>query len=189
MTTQAPASPVLQVAEYILSRLTTYFGDRPDHFSAFMDGNVRAEGWLPAEAFSALSGPSVSRAFRITHVRGKVQGEAKFNPDLELAIGEEVHQLAIVPALTSPDEPLSLLLDTRLREAFEWVGKLKARALLYLLAFPAGLAHPEWMTALAKAQEQYQAKAMGQMEFVIPRPPRPMLRASAALLLHASRLL
>ena len=57
MTTEASPDPVLQTCDYILSRLTTYFGSRPDHFSTFIDGKVKAHGWFPAEAYDALSSP------------------------------------------------------------------------------------------------------------------------------------
>ena len=87
MTTKAPAAdPAFQVAEYVLYRLTSYLGNRPEYFSAFIDGNVHAEGWLPAEAFYALSTPVASKTAKVTMVRGKVQGTAKFEPDLELDI-------------------------------------------------------------------------------------------------------
>ena len=187
MTTQAPADPALQTADYILSRLTSYFGNRPDYFSAFIDGNVRAEGWLPAEAFYALSTPVSRQSAKVSIVRGKSQGSAKFDPDLELDINQEAHQLAVVPVLASPDEPLSDQLDKGLAETFEWLGNLKARSMIYLLAFPTGMNDDDWKAALAKAEEKYQARAVGQMEFVIPRPPRAMVRGAAAVFLHASR--
>lgn len=181
------ADLTLQTAEYVLARLTSYFGNRPDYFSAFIDGAVRAEGWLPAEAYFALSTPVAKKNTNVTFVRGKAQGNAKFNPDLELYINGEAHQLAIVPALTSPDSTLSEQLDNGLAGTFQWLGALKARSMIYLLAFPAGLKDEEWTVALAKIEDKYQAKAVGQMEFVVPRPPRPMLRGSAAIFLHASR--
>ena len=187
MTAQASTDPALQTADYILSRLTSYFGNRPDHFSAFIDGNVRAEGWLPAEAFYALSTPAARQSAKVSMVRGKAQGSAKFDPDLELDINQEAHQLAVVPVLTSADEPLSDQLDKGLAETFEWLGNLKARSMIYLLAFPTGMNDDDWKVALAKAEEKYQARAVGQMEFVIPRPPRAMVRGAAAVFLHASR--
>lgn len=187
MTTQATADQGLQTADYILSRLTSYFGNRPDRFSAFMDGNVRAEGWLPSEAYFALSSPVSRGSTNIVTVRGKSQGSAKFDPDMELDIDREVHQLAVVPVLTTADEPLSAQLDKGLAEVFEWLGKLKARSMIYLLAFPGGLESDEWKAALAKAEEKYEAKAIGQLEFVIPRPPRVMERGSAAVFVHSSR--
>ena len=188
MATQAPAAdPTLRTAEYVLARLTSYFGNKPDYFSAFIDGDVRAEGWLPAEAYFALSTPIARKSASVTLVRGKAQGSAKFDPDLELDINHEANQLAVVPALTSADEPLSDQLDKGLAETFQWLGALKARSMIYLLAFPAALQDEEWTAALAKAEEKYQAKAVGQMQFVIPRPPRIMVRGSAAVFLHASR--
>ena len=188
MTTETAADPALQTANYVLSRLTTWFGNRTDHFSGFIDGNVRAEGWLPAEAYFALTGPVSRAAINITMVRGKAQGGDKFDPDLEIDIDHEFHQLAVVPALTTADEPLSTQIEGRLAETFEWLnGPLKPRAMIYLLAFPSGLEDADWTAAMAKAEERYEAKTIGQMEFVIPRPPRAMIRGAAALFLHASR--
>lgn len=188
MTTESKVAPALQTAEYILSRLTSWFGNRTDHFSGFMDGNVRADGWLPAEAYFALSGPVSRKAINVTMVRGKAQGGDKFDPDIEIDIDHEFHQLAVVPVLTTADEPLSAQIEGRLAETFEWLnGPLKPRAMIYLLAFPNGLEDDEWKAGLAKAEEKYEAKTIGQMEFVIPRPPRVMLRGAAALFLHASR--
>jgi len=187
VTAQATTDPALQTADYILSRLTSYFGNRPDYFSAFIDGNVRAEGWLPAEAFFALSTPVARQSAKVSMVRGKAQGSAKFDPDLELDINQEAHQLAVVPVLASADEPLSDQMDKGLAETFEWLGNLKARSMIYLLAFPTGMNDDDWKAALAKAEEKYQARAVGQMEFVIPRPPRAMVRGAAAVFLHVSR--
>ena len=177
MTTEASPDPVLQTCDYILSRLTTYFGSRPDHFSTFIDGKVKAHGWFPAEAYVALASPVSRKSVKIAAVRGPAQGEAKFNPDLEIGINGEAHQLAVVPVLTSADEPLAYQIEKELTETFQWLGKMKARSIIYLLAFPGGL----------NDEGLYEAKSVGQMQFVIPRPPRQMLWASAALLLHASR--
>lgn len=187
MTTQASADPALKTADYILSRLTSYFGNRPDRFSAFIDGNVQAEGWLPAEAYFALSTPVARGSVRVVTVRGKAQGSARFDPDLELDINGEIHQLAVVPVLTTADEPLADQLDKGLARTFQWLGRLKARSMIYLLAFPDGIEDDDWKAALAKAEEKYAAKATGQLQFVIPRPPRVMARASAAVFLHSSR--
>ena len=107
---------------------------------------------------------------------------------VELDINSEAHQLAVVPVLTTADEPLSDQIDKGLATTFEWLGKMKARSMIYLLAFPSGMNDDDWKAALAKAEEKYQAKAIGQMQFVIPRPPRSMVRAAAAVFLHASRI-
>ena len=188
MTTETNADPALQTANYVLSRLTSWFGNRTDHFSGFIDGNVRAEGWLPAEGYFALSGPVSRQAINATTVRGKAQGSDKFDPDIEINVGNEAHQLAVVPALTTADEPLAALVEGRLAETFEWLnGPSKSKAMIYLLAFPAGLESDEWTAGLAKAEEKYEAKPIGQLEFVIPRPPRLMVRGAAAVFLHASR--
>ena len=121
-------------------------------------------------------------------VRGPAQGEAKFNPDLEIGISGEAHQLAIVPVLTSADEPLAHQIEKELPEIFLWLDKMKERSIIYLLAFPGGLSDEGWKAGLAKAEELYRAKPVGQMQFVIPRPPRQMVWASAAVLIHASRM-
>ncbi|MBI4201319.1 MAG: hypothetical protein HY531_03395 [Chloroflexi bacterium] len=187
MTAQAPADRALQTADYILSRLTSYFGNRSNHFSAFIDGNVHADGWLPAEAYFALSTPQARKSTKVTFVRGKAQGSTRFDPDLELEINHEVHQLAVVPVLATADNPLADQMDKGLAEVFQWLGRLKARSMLYMVAFPAGIEDADWKAALAKAEQKYQTRALGQLQFVIPRPPRPMVRAAAALFLHASR--
>ncbi len=187
MTTET-ADAALRTAQYVLDRLTTWFGQRPDEFSAFIDGNVRAEGWLPAEAFYALSGPVSRLSIQVSMVRGKAQGSSTFDPDFELDIEHESHQLAVVPVLTSPGESLSDQLDTNLAEVFKWLGgAMKPKAMIYMLAFPAGVDDDEWKAALAKAEEKYEAKSFGEQQFVIPRPPRAMVRGSAALFLHSSR--
>lgn len=187
MTAQAPANRALQTADYLLSRLTSHFGNKARELSAFIDGGVHAEGWLPAEAYAALSGPQARKAAKVTIVRGKAQGSAKFDPDLEFDIDREYHQLAVVPVLTSADSPLSDQLDKNLAQAFQWLGKLKARSMVYVLAFPASVDDDDWKAALAKAEEKYEARAIGDMQFVIPRPPRSMVRGAAALFLHTSR--
>ena len=187
MTTQT-SDPALQTADYVLSRLTSWFGNRPDHFNAFIDGNVKAEGWLPAEAYFALTGPVSKTSVTVAQVRGKSQGSSKFDPDLELDIDRESHQLAVVPALTSADEPLSKQVESNLSETFEWLnGPLSPRAMVYLLAFPGSTNDDDWKAAVAKIEEKYNAKPVGEMEFVIPRPPRTMVRAAAAVFLPASR--
>ncbi|MBI4339747.1 MAG: hypothetical protein HY680_07320 [Chloroflexi bacterium] len=180
--------PVLRTADYVLSRLTSYFGNRPEQFRIFMDGNVKAEGWLPAEAYAALSGPVSRSTVKVNLVRGKAQGSDKFDPDLELDINKEFHQLAVVPVLTSADEPMSVQVEKRLASYFQWLtGPLAPRAMLYVLAWPASTDDADWKAAIAKAQSSYNAKPFGQMQFVIPRPPRPMVRAAAAMFLPASR--
>ncbi len=186
MTTEAPPAD-MQVADYILSRLTSYLGNRPDYFAAFIDGNVRGEGWLPAEAFFALSTPVARKTTKVSAVRGKSQGSAKFDPDLEIDIDHEYHQLAVIPALATADRPLSAQLDNELAEAFQWVTKLKARSMLYLVAFPSSLEDSDWKAALDKAAQQYHVKPFGQMEFMIPRAPKPLIRAAVALFMEESR--
>lgn len=188
MTTEVSPGSVLQTCNYILSRLTTYFGSRPDHLSSFIDGAVKGHGWFPAEAYVALTSPIPRKSVKILAVRGPAQGEAKFNPDLEIGIRGEAHQLAIVPVLTSADESLAHQIEKELPETFLWLGKMKERSIIYLLAFPGGLNDEGWKTGLARAEELYGAKSVGQMQFVIPRPPRQMLWASAAVLIHASRM-
>lgn len=188
MTTETTQDPALQTANYVLSRLTSWFGNRTDHFSGFIDGNVRADGWLPAEGYFALSGPVSRKALNVTTVRGKAQGGDKFDPDIEIDIDHEAHQLAVVPVLTTANEPLAAQIEGRLAETFEWLkGPSKPKAMIYLLAFPNGLEDDEWKAGMAKAEEKYEAKTIGQMEFVIPRPPRIMLRGAAAVFMHASR--
>lgn len=188
VTTETTADQGLQTADYALSRLTSWFGNRTDHFSGFIDGNVRAEGWLPAEGYFALSGPVSRQAINVTMVRGKAQGSDKFDPDMEIDIDHEAHQLAVVPVLTIADEPLAAQIEGRLAQTFEWLNSpSKPKAMIYLLIFPNGLADEEWKAGLAKAEEKHEAKSIGEMEFVIPRPPRIMLRGATILLLHASR--
>ena len=189
MAIQISADPALQTADYILSRLTSYFGNKPDYFNAFIDGKLPGQGWLPSEAFFALTSPVARRTTKVTMVRGKAQGSSKFDPDLEIDINREFHQLAVVPVFVSADNPLTDQVGNGLRETFEWLsGAMKARAMVYLLAFPSSLDDDGWKTALTNAEEQYHAKIVGQMEFVIPRPPRQMARAAAAVFMHASRI-
>ncbi|MBI4203073.1 MAG: hypothetical protein HY532_08185 [Chloroflexi bacterium] len=188
MTTQVLTDPVLRTADYVLSRLTSYFGNRPEHFRMFMDGNVKAEGWLPAEAFIALSGPVSRSAIRVNMVRGKAQGSDKFDPDIELDIDKEFHQLAVVPVLTSADEPLSRQVERNLAQHFRWLtGPIAPRAMLYLMVWPSSNEDADWKAAMAKAEQLYGAKPFGDAQFVIPRPPRQMIRGAAALFLPANR--
>lgn len=183
MTTDA----TLETADYVLSRLTSWFGSKPDHFSSFIDGNVKAEGWLPSEAYHALNLPVSRGTIKVSMVRGKAQGNSKFDPDLELDINKEAHQLAVVPVLTSADVPLAKQIENNLSEVFEWLQKLKTRAMIYMLAFPNSISDEDWQEGLLKASEKYQAKSIGEMQFVIPRPPRSMVRGSATVFLHESR--
>lgn len=180
--------PVLRAADYVLSRLTSYFGNRPDHFRAFMDGNVKAEGWLPAEAYIALTGPVSRSSIKISMVRGKAQGSSKFDPDLEIDINREFHQLCVVPVLTSADEPFAAQVDKNLEPYFKWLtGPLAPRAMLYLMVWPASIEEADWKAAVTKIEQKYNAKPFGEMQFVIPRPPRQMIRGSAGLFLPAAR--
>ena len=189
MATNTPfTDPALQTADYILSRLTTWFGSKAEHFDSFIDGNVRAEGWFPAKAFFALSTPVARQTVTVSAVRGKAQGSAGFDPDMEIDINQEAHQLAVVPVLTSADQPLADQIDKGLAETFEWLGKLKARSMVYLVAFPNSIEDEEWKVGLDRAAEKYQAKPVGQMEFLLPRPPLTMTRVVvAAAFLHESR--
>lgn len=186
MTTEAPPAD-MQIADYILSRLTSYFGNRPDYFAAFVDGNVRGEWWLPAEAFFALTTPVARKTTTVSAVRGRSQGSVKFEPDLEIDIDHEYHQLAVIPVLTTADRPLSAQLDAELAEAFQWVPKQKARSMLYLVAFPNSVEDDDWKAALDKAAQQYHVKPFGQMEFMIPRAPKQMIKAAVALFVEESR--
>ena len=127
-----------------------------------------------------------SKSAKVSAVRGKVQGSAKFDPDLEIDINHEYHQLAVIPALASADRPLSAQLDRELAPAFEWVAKLKARSMLYLVAFPSGLEDKEWKAAVAKAAEKYHVKPFGQMEFMIPQAPKAMIKAATVLFMEES---
>ena len=188
MNKEAPASTIIQASNYILSRLTTYFGSRPDHFGSFIKGNFKAHGWLPAEAYVALTSSVAQKVVKVTQVRGASQGESKFNPDLEIEVEGEFHQLAILPVLTTPDRPLTLLAEQDLSETFLWLNKLKTRALVFLLAFPGGLEDEGWKAGLERLKELYEASAVGQFQFVIPRPPQQMIRASTALFLHTSQI-
>lgn len=183
MTTDA----TLETADYVLSRLTSWFGSKPDHFSSFIDGNVKAEGWLPSEAYHALNLPVSRGTIKVSMVRGKAQGNSKFDPDLELDINKEAHQLSVVPVLTSADVPLAKQIENNLSEVFEWLQKLKTRAMIYMLAFPNSISDEDWREGILKASEKYQAKSIGEMQFVIPRPPRSMVRGSATVFLHESR--
>jgi hypothetical protein len=179
----------IKTGEYLLSRLTSWFGNRPDYFSSFMDRNVGAYGWLPAEAYYALSGPVSSLSVDITAVRGNSQGEGGFSPDIEINIDNEAHQVAVVPALVTPDKNLTTLVGEGLGGALEWAsGIMKDRAIVYLLAFPSGIETEDWASALSKSEEKYQLKALDSMQFVIPRPPREMSRGTATVLIHSSRL-
>jgi hypothetical protein len=188
MNKEAPASTIIQASNYILSRLTTYFGSRPDHFGSFIKGNFKAHGWLPAEAYVALTSSVAQKVVKVTQVRGASQGESKFNPDLEIEVAGEFHQLAVLPALTTPDRPLNLLAEQDLSETFLWLNKLKTRAIVFLLAFPGGLEDEGWKAGLERLKELYEASAVGQFQFVIPRPPQQMIRASTALFLHTSQI-
>ena len=190
MVTEAPSTDAtLQTASYILSRLTSWFGSKPDHFSSFIDGKVKAEGWLPSEAYHALTLPVSRGIVKVSMVRGKSQGDSKFDPDLELDINKEAHQLSVIPVLTSADAPLAKQIENNLSEVFEWLQKLKTRAMIYMLAFPNSIYDEDWKAGIIAASEKYQAKPREEMQFVIPRPPRSMVRGSATVFLHESRIL
>ena len=188
VTTQT-SDAALHTAEYVLSRLTSWFGNRPDHFSAFIDGKVKAEGWLPAEAYFALTGPVSRSSITVSSVAGKSQGSATFAPDMELDIEKESHQLAVIPVLTSDDQPLSAQVDTVLAESLTWLtGQGSAKTILYLIAFPGSTDDDDWKAAVAKIEQKCGAKPIGEMQFVVPRPPRTMLRAAAAVFVAGDRL-
>ena len=83
---EPPAAQVERAFEYILARLATSYGQKADHIAQFIARGLRAEGWFAIEALHYLSGDAAGHMVQVEEVRGAAQGEAQFNPDLQLRI-------------------------------------------------------------------------------------------------------
>jgi hypothetical protein len=188
MTTEAPAAQaeVKRAYEYILGRLTTAYSSRADHFRRFIERGLRAEGWFPMEALVALTGQLASSVLQVENVRGKAAGDTDFNPDLEIKIGTQSHQIAIKSLPLTPERDAAYYFSKELPCLFQWVNSLKERFALVTVAYPCSIETPQWKEQVEKAEEAHQVKVIGQSEFYVPMPPRPLQKAVITIWRHQS---
>ena len=170
----------------MLSRLATFYGQKSDHVAKFVEKGLRAEGWFAIEAVMTLTSPTASRMVWVEEVRGRSQGDVGFNPDIQLRIGTESHQLAIksMPLLGGLDIPHYF--SDELPALFQWLDNLKERAVLLTIAYPCSPTDEAWREAVSKAESALPVKVAGQTEFVVPRPPLPQVNACITMWRHAS---
>lgn len=177
---------VQMTMDYVLARLATCFGQKADNFADFIAMGLRAEGWYATEAVRYLAGPAAGNLVKVEQVRGPAQGDSGFNPDLQLNIGGQSYQLAIKPMLLKGEEGIAHYFSQELPDLFRWLDNLRDRAALLTIAFPCSKADKEWTDAAGEAESAYGVQITGQTEFVVPRPPLPMVKASVALWRHSS---
>ena len=177
---------VQMTMDYVLARLATCFGQKADNFADFIAMGLRAEGWYATEAVRYLAGPAAGNLVKVEQVRGPAQGDSGFNPDLQLNIGGQSYQLAIKPMLLKGEEGIAHYFSQELPDLFRWLDNLRDRAALLTIAFPCSTADKEWTDAAGEAESAYGVQITGQTEFVVPRPPLPMVKASVALWRHSS---
>ena len=180
------AAGVQMTMDYVLARLATCFGQKADNFADFIAMGLRAEGWFATEAVRYLAGPAAGNLVKVEQVRGPAQGDAGFNPDLQLNIGGQSYQLAIKPILVEGEAGISHYFSQELPGLFRWLDNLRDRAALLTIAFPCSTGDKEWTDAVGEAESACGVKVTGQTEFVVPRPPLPMVKACVALWRHGS---
>ena len=185
----APDSPAAQVErafEYILSRLATSYGQKADQIAEFIARGLRAEGWFAMEALHYLTNTTAAKVIQVEQVRGRSQGESEFNPDLQIRIGAQSHQLAIksMPLLGELDIPHYFA--TELPPLFKWMDDLKDRAALLTIAYPCSMGDDGWRESVSTAESAHRVSVVGETDFVVPRPPLPMAKACIALWRHSS---
>ena len=180
------AVQIQQAMDYILARLATSFGQKADNFADFISGDLRAEGWFSTEALHYLSGTAASNVVKVEQIRGPAQGDVGFNPDLQLGIAGQSHQLAIKSMPVSGGMNISHYFSEELHDTFHWLGDLKDRAALVTIAYPCSTTDQAWTDAVAAAEQDHGVKLTKQTEFVVPRPPLPMVKVCIGLWRHAS---
>ena len=181
---QAPR--VDQALDYVLSRLATSYGQKADQIAKFIARGLRAEGWFAMEALHYLTNSTAVHTLRVEEVRGRSQGESGFNPDLQLRIGAQSHQLSIKSMPIVGELDYSRYFTNELPPLFQWMNDLKERAALVTIAYPCSMRDEPWCQGVSAAEEAYGVTVVGQTDFVVPRPPLPMARACVALWRHAS---
>ena len=188
-TTAAQSSPAAQVEhalDYVLSRLATHYAQKAGQIARFIEWGLRAEGWFAMEAFHNLATSTAGREVQVEAVRGRSQGEAEFNPDLQLRIGSQSHQIAIKSLPIRGERNIPHYFSTELPSLFQWVTALKERAALVTIAYPCSLTDEAWTEAVSRAEADHQMKAVEHKEFVVPRPPLPQVKACLSLWRHSS---
>ena len=184
--TGAQAPDLDQAFDYVLSRLATCYGQKADQVAKLIARGLRAEGWFAVEALHYLTNSTASHVLRVEEVRGRARGEGGFDPDLQLGIGSQSHQLSIKSMpITGEMDPSRYCAD-ELPPIFRWMNDLKERAALVTIAYPCSMGDEAWIEGVSKAEETYGVTVVGQTDFVVPRPPLPMAKACVALWRHGS---
>jgi hypothetical protein len=175
-----------QALDYVLSRLATSYGQKADQIAKFIARGLRAEGWFAMEALHYLTSSTAVHTLWVEEVRGRSQGESGFNPDLQLRIGAQSHQLSIKSMPIAGELDHSHYFAAELPPLFRWMNDLKERAALVTIAYPCSTGDEPWSQAVSEAEEEHGVALVGQTDFVVPRPPLPMAKACIALWRHAS---
>jgi len=185
-TRESQAAQVERALEYVLSRIATYYAQKPELLAKFIERGLRAEGWFAIEALHSLTNRTAAQVVQVEGVRGRSQGEAEFNPDLQLRIGNQSHQLAIKSMPLKGELDLTHYFSRELPSLFQWINNLKERAALVTIAYPCSMTDEAWTQAVSGAEAAHQVKATDHKEFIVPRPPLPQVKACISLWRHAS---
>ena len=177
---------VAHALEYVLSRLTTYYGQKADYLAGFIGRGLRAEGWFAMEALQTLSASSAAHTVQVEEVRGRSQGAAEFSPDLQIGIAGQSHQLAIKSLPLKGELDIDHYFSRELPPLFRWLDRLKERAALVTIVYPCSAKDERWVASVSAAEEASAVKVAGQREFIVPRPPLPLATVCVSLWRHAS---
>ncbi len=180
------AAGVEAAFDYILSRLVSSYGQKADQIAKFIARGLRAEGWFAMEALHYLTNSTAGHTVQVEEVRGRSQGESGFNPDLQIRIGDQSHQLAIKSMPISGGLDYAHFFATELPPLFQWMNDLKERAALLTIAYPCSMQEAAWSEGVSGAEQGHGVTVVGQTDFVVPRPPLLMAKACIALWRHAS---
>ena len=180
------AARVEAAFDYILSRLATSYGQKADQIGKFIARGLRAEGWFAMEALHYLTNSTAAHALQVEEVRGRSQGESGFNPDLQIRIEDQSHQLAIKSMPISGELFYPHYFANELPPVFQWMNDLKERAALVTIAYPCSMQDEAWSEGVSGAEQVHGVALVGQTDFVVPRPPLPMAKACIALWRHSS---
>ena len=186
MERQTISTQVDSALEYVLSRLATCYAQKGEYITRFIERGLSADGWFAIEALHNLPAGTASGVLRVEVVRGQSRAERDFNPDLQLGIDAQSHQLAIKSLVIVGGLDIPHYFAQEMPPLFRWLNDLPQRAALITISYPCAMASEVWTEAVKSAHDEHAVSVAAQMEFVVPRPPLPQVRATVALWRHAS---
>ena len=137
------------------------YGQKAGHIAKFIARGLRAEGWFAMEALHYLTNSTASHVLRVEEVRGRSQGEGGFDPDLQVRIGDQSHQLAIKSMPIAGEMDHSHYFAAELPSLFRWMNDLKERAALVTIAYPCSTGDEAWSRAVSGAEGGVRGRAGG----------------------------